>query len=89
MTVREYKDLATIVAEHQFAYSNLVAIGANDINAVNTDELEQLKGCIATDERILREVLRLTDSGVDAWIQKACTWYKLHERVGSADIILK
>lgn len=89
MTSKETKALASIVAEHQFAYSNLVAIGANDINAVNTDELEQLKACIATDERILREVLRLTDSGVDAWIQKACTWYRLHERVPSADVILK
>lgn len=84
MTVREYKDLAAIVAEHQYAYAQMVASEAPDLN-----KLDQLKACIATDERVIREVLRIPPDGVDAWINKACTWYKLHERVGSADIILK
>lgn len=72
MTRREMQALARIIAEHE-------AVAAQAV----VQECEQgipfpdtLKGCLATDDRILSEVLGMDREQAWNWRQRAVAWFK-------------
>lgn len=71
MTKREIQALARIIAEHEMAIGTSLAEEANQ----GIPFPDQLKGCAATDDRILREVLGLDKDGAERFRHRAWAWY--------------
>lgn len=70
MTKRETQAFARIVAEHEMAAAQAAALEANQ----GIPFPDTLKGCLATDDRILTEVMNLRGDAARRWRDRAIAW---------------
>lgn len=70
MTRREMQALARIVADHEYA----AAAAAANVGNTGAEFPRELTGAIATDDRILAEVLGLDVQAARRWKDRAMAW---------------
>lgn len=70
MTRREMQALARIISDHEFAAAGAAADEANN----GTPFPAELRGAIATDDRILSEVLHMDQAAARRFKDRAVGW---------------
>lgn len=70
MTRREMQALARIIADHEYAAACAAADAAN----TGAEFPRELTGAIATDDRILSEVLGMDERAARHWKDRAMAW---------------